>query len=122
LEQKSYPPLSNVEQQQEGPVSQYPILQERANNVEVLLKHQIGLSKLNEQLKITQEEAADQTYQLEQLKLSIDNERLSTNLQIQKNLERISELQERIKELEREEQQQSTISLTDVVWQMNYRS
>ncbi|WP_341757369.1 hypothetical protein [Candidatus Tisiphia endosymbiont of Ditula angustiorana] len=106
LEEKSYPPLSSEKQQQEGSVSQYPILQERANDVEALLKRQIELGKLNKQLDIAQEEAADQTYQLEQLKLSTDKERLSTNVQIQKNLALINELQEQIGVLEREKKEQ----------------
>ncbi|WP_341751771.1 hypothetical protein [Candidatus Tisiphia endosymbiont of Piscicola geometra] len=106
LEQKSYPPLSSAKQQQEGSVSHYPILQERANDAEASLKRQIEINKLNEQLKIAQEEAADQTYQLEQLKLSTDKERLSANMQIKENLAVISELQERIRELQREKEGQ----------------
>jgi chromosome segregation ATPase len=111
LEQKSYPPLSSAKQQQD-PVSQYPILQERANDAEASLKRQIELSKLNKQLEIAESKIDDQDHQSQQLKLSADKERLSANVQIQKNLERISELQERIRELEREkkEQQQPTIS------------
>ncbi|WP_375331334.1 hypothetical protein [Candidatus Tisiphia endosymbiont of Oplodontha viridula] len=106
LEQKSYPPLSSAKQQQEDSISQYPILQERANDVEVSLKRQIKLNKLNKQLEIAESKIDDQDHQLQQLKLSADKERLSANVQIQKNLERVSELQERIRELEREKKEQ----------------
>ncbi|MFU7503244.1 MAG: hypothetical protein ACE1S7_07690, partial [Candidatus Tisiphia sp.] len=111
LEQKSYPPLSSAKQQ-EGSVSQYSILQERANDAEASVKRQIEINKLNEQLKIAQGKIDDQDHQLQQLKSLIDTEKLSAEQESKKNLERISELQERIRELEgeKEEQQQSTIS------------
>lgn len=51
LEQKSYPPLSNAKPQQEGSVSQYPILQERANDAEVSVKRQIEINELIKQQK-----------------------------------------------------------------------
>ncbi|WP_341760794.1 hypothetical protein [Candidatus Tisiphia endosymbiont of Thecophora atra] len=111
LEQKSYPPLSSAKQQQ-GSVSQYSILQERANDAEASVKRQIEINKLNEQLKIAQGKIDDQDHQLQQLKSLIDTEKLSAEQESKKNLERISEFQERIRELEgeKEEQQQSTIS------------
>ncbi|WP_367363683.1 Sca4 family protein [Candidatus Tisiphia endosymbiont of Nedyus quadrimaculatus] len=106
LEEKSYPPLSSAKQQQEDPVSHYPILQERANDVEASVKHQIELGKLNTKLDIAEEEAAYKTYQLEQLKSLIDTEKLSVNQERKKHLAVISELQERIGELEREKKEQ----------------
>lgn len=106
LEEKSSPPLSSAKQQQEDPVSHYPILQERANDAEVSVKHQIELGKLNTKLDIAEEEAAYKTYQLEQLKSLIDTEKLSVNQERKKHLAVISELQERIGELEREKKEQ----------------
>ncbi|HJD57179.1 MAG TPA: Sca4 family protein, partial [Rickettsia endosymbiont of Sericostoma sp. HW-2014] len=106
LQQESSIPQFSSKQEREEIVNQYPILQERTNDVIASIKHQIELNKLNDlieqqgdKINIEKDRADSLAQQLEKLKLSADE-------QIRGNLIVIKELREKIKGLEEEKEQQ----------------
>ncbi|WP_342272071.1 hypothetical protein [Candidatus Tisiphia endosymbiont of Parasteatoda lunata] len=114
LEQKSYPPLSSAKQQQEDSVSHYPILQERANDVEASLKRQIEINELIKQQKeltsVEKERADNLDQQLTQLQLS-------TKQEIQAHQKLIDDLQDEIIGLKGEkEQKQFSMPTNEKNW------
>ncbi|MCC8399474.1 MAG: hypothetical protein LN563_02735 [Rickettsia endosymbiont of Platyusa sonomae] len=105
LQRESSIPPFHPKQEGEEIVSQYPILQERTNDVIASIKHQIELNKLNvlieqqgDKINIEKDRADSLAQQLEKLTLS-------TNKAIEGNLIVIKELQENIKRLEKKERQ-----------------
>ncbi len=92
LEQKSYPPLSSAKQQ-EGSVSQYSILQERANDVEASLKRQI---EINELIKQQKELTSVEKARADNLDQQLIQLQLSTKQEIQAHQKLIDDLQDEI--------------------------
>ncbi|VEL42306.1 unnamed protein product, partial [Protopolystoma xenopodis] len=115
FEQKVSSTLSNTKQQKEAPLSYHSILQERAADGAVELKRQIELNKLHTELSAAQEKINDQASLLKELDLLRNEEKLFANQEIENHLASIRSLQERIKELEKEERQtkQQDTSLFD---------
>lgn len=114
LEQKSYPPLSSAKQQQEDSVSHYPILQERANDVEASLKRQI---EINELIKQQKELTSVEKARADNLDQQLTQLQLSTKQEIQAHQKLIDDLQDEIIGLKGEkEQKQFSMPTNEKNW------
>lgn len=114
LEQKSYPPLSSAKPQQEGSVSQYPILQERANDAEASVKRQI---EINELIKQQKELTSVEKARADNLDQQLTQLQLSTKQEIQANQKLIDDLQDEIIGLKGEkEQKQFSMPTNEKNW------
>ncbi|WP_341747830.1 Sca4 family protein [Candidatus Tisiphia endosymbiont of Dascillus cervinus] len=113
LEQKSYPPLSSAKQQ-EGSVSQYSILQERANDAEASVKRQI---EINELIKQQKELTSVEKARADNLDQQLIQLQLSTKQEIQAHQKLIDDLQDEIIGLKGEkEQKQFSMPTNEKNW------
>ncbi|WP_342259541.1 Sca4 family protein [Candidatus Tisiphia endosymbiont of Metellina segmentata] len=113
LEQKSYPPLSSAKQQ-EGSVSQYSILQERANDAEASVKRQI---EINELIKQQKELTSVEKARADNLDQQLTQLQLSTKQEIQAHQKLIDDLQDEIIGLKGEkEQKQFSMPTNEKNW------
>ncbi|BFD46433.1 MAG: hypothetical protein DMENIID0002_10790 [Rickettsia endosymbiont of Sergentomyia squamirostris] len=114
LEQKSYLPLSSAKPQQEGSVSQYPILQERANDAEASVKRQI---EINELIKQQKELTSIEKARADNLDQQLTQLQLSTKQEIQAHQKLIDDLQDEIIGLKGEkEQKQFSMPTNEKNW------
>ncbi|WP_341750552.1 Sca4 family protein [Candidatus Tisiphia endosymbiont of Sialis lutaria] len=105
LQQESSIPPFHPKQEGEEIVNQYPILQERANDIAASIERQIELNKLNDLIKQQGEEIDIEKDRADSLAQQLEKLTLSTNKEIEGNLIVIKELQENIKRLEKKERQ-----------------
>ncbi|MCC8483319.1 MAG: hypothetical protein LN561_01950 [Rickettsia endosymbiont of Labidopullus appendiculatus] len=106
LQQESLIPQFSSKQEREEIVNQYPILQERANDIAASIERQIELNKLNALIKQQGEEIRSEKNKADSLAQQLKELELSANNQIRDNLIVIEELREKIKGLEEEKEQQ----------------
>ncbi|WP_341753187.1 MULTISPECIES: hypothetical protein [unclassified Candidatus Tisiphia] len=105
LQQESSIPQFSSKQEREEIVNQYPILQERANDIAASIERQIELNKLNDLIKQQGDKINIEKDRADSLAQQLEKLTLSTNKEIEGNLIVIKELQENIKRLEKKERQ-----------------